>query len=179
MNRIALSLLLATLPCAALATKAYRWTDAQGVVHIQDQPHEGAEEIELGSVQTYKAPPVPSTPSVATPAQPAGSSYQSCNIAQPANDAVLWEQNAVTVSVQVQPALTGDDQLWLSFDGRSIAPQSPGGTSFVISPIDRGTHTVSATVRSATGTPLCSGAASTFHVRQPSVLSPQSPQRAR
>lgn len=173
-------LLLCTLPAVALATKAYRWKDAQGVVHIQDQPYPGAEEIELGSAQTYKASSVPAASAATT--EPAAAStptnYQSCRIAQPADDQTLFESESVTISVQVQPGLAAQDQVWLTYDGQSIAPQTSGGTSFLISPVDRGTHTVTASVRSTSGALLCQGTAISFHVRQASLLSPQNPLRS-
>lgn len=181
MKSLAVLLVLAcVLPGVAVATKAYRWKDADGVVHIQDQPHEGAEVIELGTVQTYRSPPVPDTPSA--PAQnprTAQAGYQQCVIASPADDETLFETESITVNVTVQPALSGQDQVWLSYDGQAIAPQSPGSTSFVISPVDRGTHTVVASVRSASGASLCQGTPISFHVRQPSALSPQNPLRPR
>jgi hypothetical protein len=47
--------------------------------------------------------------------------------------------------------------------------------TFKLDDIYRGTHTMSVTVLDARGKPLCEGPAITFHVRQPSLLSPARP----
>jgi glutamine synthetase len=52
---------------------------------------------------------------------------------------------------------------------------SPEQQEFKISPIERGTHTVAATIRDGDGKNLCQSSAISFHVRQPSVLAPLNP----
>ena len=162
------------------ATVTYRWTDTDGV-HYSDQPHAGADKIILGTRQTYSSPDaVVSTPANSSPrrvrnADNGGFRYDSCSIVQPAQDQVLIDVQTVTVAVQPRPAKRSSDRVELSFDGQAMAAASPEQQEFQVSPVDRGTHTVAATIRDADGKNLCQSAAVSFHVNQPSVLAPQNP----
>ncbi len=164
---------------AAGSTVTYRWTDSDGV-HYSDQPHAGADKIVLGTPQTYSGNDSTSTQASSGPARRPrnadnGYQYDSCAVVQPAQDQVLIDVDSVTVAVQPRPAKRGSDRIELSFDGQAIQAASPEQQEFKISPIDRGTHTVAATIRDADGKNLCQSTAVSFHVRQPSVLSPQNP----
>jgi len=176
--RVTATLLTGLMMCAAATSLAatYRWVDADGVVHYADTPHQGAEKIDLPSAQTYGAPPAPSvklSPTRTKDQSP--TAYQSCVIAAPGNDEVLFEQNSVQVAVTLNPAMRPGDHLELTMDGVAITPSSSQGTAFQISPIDRGTHTLNAIVRAASNAAVCTAQPVTFHVRQPSVLAPNSP----
>ncbi|HTP40772.1 MAG TPA: DUF4124 domain-containing protein [Steroidobacteraceae bacterium] len=166
---LAAALLLAG--ATAFAATAYRWVDAQGVVHIQDQPHEGAEEIELGSPPTYHADPANTSYAArATAAKQNDAEVKfTCSVTQPLNDAVLFENVSITISVSVQPGLRGSDHLNVSYDGMTLPAASPGATSFTVSPVDRGEHTVVATLLDANSKTLCTTAPVTFYVRQPGL----------
>jgi hypothetical protein len=96
-------------------------------------------------------------------------------VVQPAEDQVLVDVEKVTIAVQTSPAKRSGDRVVLNFDQQAIEPSGPEQVEFVITPIDRGTHSVSAAVRDARGSILCHAPAVTFHVRQPSVLAPQNP----
>lgn len=157
---------------AAFAAIAYRWVDAQGVVHIQDQPHEGAEEIELGAPQTYHADPA-NTSYAARNAPNATNNAAAvkftCRVTQPADDQVLFETESITIAVEVQPSLRSTDHLSVSYDGTQLQAASPGATSFTVSPVDRGEHTVVAVVQDGSSKTLCTSPAVTFNVRQPGL----------
>ncbi len=170
--------LLTGLVCVAaiaVAAPTYRWIDADGL-HYSDQPHPGAEIVALGDTQTYSATP---SPTVVAPSRgkPKASGkgefrYDSCAVVEPAADQVFLNVEAVSVAVQLEPGKRSSDKLVLSFDGQPIEATSPDQREFRISPIDRGTHTVVATVRDSTGRDLCQSAQVSFHVRQPSALNP-------
>jgi hypothetical protein len=164
--------------CTAALATTYRWVDADGVVHYSDQPGPGAKKIDLPEAQTYRAPPAPAVSVSATPAKPAAA-YQTCAVAQPASEATVFENEAVTVSVSLQPPQRPGDTVTLTFDGTSMGPTAREGLDFRISPIDRGAHTVSVTVRDSDNKTVCSSAPITFYVRQPTVLAPQSPTKAK
>lgn len=172
--RAALALLL-LLGCAALpAVDTYTWVDENNERHWSDQPHPGAEKIELTSQNGFGALPSPPVRSAArAPAPPAAPGYTSCTIAQPTADQVFFDVDSVTISVALMPGLHGGDVLSLTLDGNGIAPASAGGTDFTVTPIDRGTHVAAATVRDASGRTVCSAPAVTFHVRQHSVARPR------
>jgi hypothetical protein len=173
-----LFMLAASAAYAAGGTTTYRWVDADGI-HYSDQPHPGAEQITLGRAPVRSRGQDESSPSVSPrPARAASDSgdfrYDSCTVIQPAQDQVLVNVRAVTIAVQANPPKRSDDRVVLSLDGRAIEPDSNDQQEFTITPIDRGTHTVSAAVRDAGGRNLCQSAALSFHVRQPTLgKSPQ------
>ena len=179
-TRKAVSSILAVVVASVAigSTVTYRWKDADGV-HYSDQPHAGAEKIVLGTPQTYSGSD--SAPTTATSNAPRrardddGFHYDSCSVVQPAQDQVLIDVESVTIAVQPRPAKRSTDHVELSVDGQSMAAASPDQQEFKISPIDRGTHTVAATIRDGDGKNLCQSSAISFHVRQPSVLSPANP----
>ena len=171
--------LLAAATIAAGGTATYRWVDADGV-HYSDQPHPGAQQITLSQTQTYSNAQGDSSASAPTTgahqareSRDAGEfHYDSCAVIQPAQDQVLIDVDSASIAVQVQPAKRSSDRVVLSFDGREIEPQSNDQVEFTIAPVERGTHTVAATVRGTDGKNLCQSAALSFHVRQPSVKRP-------
>ncbi|MGH8254204.1 MAG: DUF4124 domain-containing protein [Steroidobacteraceae bacterium] len=173
------SLLAVVIASVAIgSTITYRWTDADGV-HYSDQPHAGAEKIVLGTPQTYSgsdsAPTVSSGNSVRRARNDDGFHYDSCAVVQPAQDQVLIDVESVTIAVQPRPAKRSTDRIELSMDGQAMAAGTTDQQEFKISPIDRGTHIVAATIRDGDGKNLCQSSAISFHVRQPSVLAPLNP----
>jgi hypothetical protein len=159
----------------AIAATTYRWVDAQGVVHYSDTPHPGAQEIQLTGAQTYHGPPAPA----AAPAPPAAASgapvaYESCAITQPAPDASLYAPETVNVSFRSTPTLRPGDQIEVQMDGTPLPPVGDG-LSFQIQQPERGTHAISAVVRDAGGSVVCSATPVSFNVQLPSINSPTSP----
>jgi hypothetical protein len=171
--------LLVITAAAGGGSATYRWVDADGV-HYSDQPHPGAEQITLSQTQTYNSGHADSS-GVATTTAPrqahnsrdvAEFHYDSCAVIQPAQDQMLIDVASANIAVQLQPPKRSSDRVVLSFDGRAIEPENNDQVEFVIAPIDRGTHTVAATVRGADGKNLCQSAALSFHVRQPTAKQP-------
>ena len=111
--------------------------------------------------------------SVAPPA------YQGCAIAQPASDQVFLNVDSLTIIVRTDPTLHPGDKVYLTMDGQPLNNGAATGAQFVLSPVDRGTHTLQAVVRSSDGGLMCQTPGVTFNVRQPSVLAPANPQRPR
>jgi hypothetical protein len=175
------ALLAASLAMAA--TTIYKWTDENGVVHYSDQPHANAQKVLIEGAQTYKAAEAATVAAPAGMPQPADAaearSYQGCAIAQPTEDQVLLNADSVTVVVRTDPALHPGDQVYLTMDGQPLNRGAPTGAQFVITAVDRGTHTVQAIVRTSDGGLQCQTPGVTFNVRQPSVLAPQNPLRPR
>src|ERR1700722_19291141 len=95
------ALCLLGLSGLSVATTLYRWVDAQGVVHYADQPHEGAQVIQISGAQTYhgnsSATPLggPALP----PPQASKKSlpYASCVITSPTQDSSLYAPESVAV----------------------------------------------------------------------------------
>jgi len=164
-------------------TVTYKWTDTDGV-HYSDQPHPGAEKIILGTPQTYSSAAADSqgsgnstssSPRRARNADNGPFRYDSCTVVQPADDQVLMDVQSVTIAVQARPSKRGDDRVEVSLDGQAIKATSADQEEFQVSPIERGTHTVAATIRDSDGKNVCQSPAISFHVRQASQLAPQNP----
>ena len=164
----------------AAAATVYKWVDENGVTHYSDQPHPGAKTIELESAQTYTTPQQPRKAAAASSArEPAGPVYNECAIFRPAAEEVLFNVSTVTAKLRVDPELRPGDSAFVALDGRVIRETPMQGGEFTLNSVYRGTHTVSAIVEDLGGNILCQADPVTFHVRQASVLAPQSPTRAK
>jgi hypothetical protein len=176
---------LMSLACALLLTAplwaatVYKWIDENGVVHYSDQPHTDAQKIHVQAAQTYKSADSAAAPAGA-PAAPAANApqaqYQGCAIAQPADDQTLTNVDSLTIIVRTDPTLRPGDQIFLLLDGLALNNGAATGTQFVLTPVDRGTHTLQAVVRDSGGGLMCQAPAVTFNVHQPSLLGPANPQ---
>jgi hypothetical protein len=165
-------LLCATALADNGTTTVYKWVDAQGVVHYSDQPHPNAQKLEVRGAQTFSSLPLP--PSSSSPApetQPAGPAYDSCTIAQPADQQMLMNVYNTTAVVQTSPPLRPGDQIHLFVDGKQIQGSS---TSFSF-PVVRGQHSVQAVIEDSTGQIVCETSSVTFFVHQPSIQNPVNP----
>lgn len=178
MRAIPFTLMLMASTAAVCAT-VYKWVDEQGITHYSDQPHENAAKVEVKEAPTYKAPPAPRVPAAGAEPRPQQSLYQACAVSQPTNDQTFTNTFEVAVSVNVQPMPRDGDQLVVTLDGQRIGNFPVGGGQFTISPIERGTHSVQATIQDPGGKTVCQSPAVTFHVLQPSTLNPNNPNRAR
>jgi len=176
MDMRALTFTLLSLVCsAALAATVYKWVDENGVVHYSDQPHPNAEKLQVHAAQSYKPSALDTAPaggggSGASPAAPAP--YRGCAIVQPQDGQAFANIDSLTVVVQTDPQLHQGDKVFVTVDGQALNGGNPTGSQFVISPIDRGTHTAQALVKDAGGGVQCQTPPVTFHVQQNSILNP-------
>lgn len=178
MLRLSFAILLLASGTVCAGT-IYKWVDAQGTIHYSDQPRPGASELQIESAPRMSPPaPVVASATTASGATADGEPfrYDSCAISRPAADETLQNAFSVSVAWQISPALRSGDRVTLALDGKLLAGVSPTGTSFTIAPVDRGTHTLMVSILDADGRGVCQSSAVTFHVRQPSLLSP--PRRA-
>jgi len=180
MRRLLFTLLLLAAPLALAAT-VYKWVDENGVVHYSDQPHPNAEKVHVKEPQTYRE----SNP-LAAPAAPSpdgggggGPTYRGCLIAQPADNEDLANPDSLVVVVRTDPPLRPGDQVFVTLDGQALNDGRPTGAQFTISPVERGTHVLQATVRDSGGALLCQTSGISYSAHQPSVLNPANPVRPR
>jgi hypothetical protein len=169
MRALLLTITLAALTATANAT-IYRWVDEQGVVHYSDQPHAGAEKVQVAAPQVYSAPPPSKTASapLALQAQASGS-QMSCEIDSPTNDQMFMNAHSVSGHVHL-PFNTAGLKVVVLMDGQPVNTDASGG--FTIDPVERGTHTLSASVVDPNGQTVCQSQSVTFHVHQPSTQAP-------
>jgi hypothetical protein len=170
-SRIALSLLLLTATSVALATTYVR-VEKDGTKTYSDRPIPGGVPVEVEPVQTYQAPP--SSPSSSGPAEQRllqemdDFKYATCTVT-PANDETFTNPENVPISVTIEPALRPRDTMTLAVDGAVVATNLQ---SWLMKPVDRGTHSVVVEVKDQYGRVLCNATAS-FHVMRPSVNMPR------
>jgi Domain of unknown function (DUF4124) len=174
---------LFTLMCCACALASaasatvYKWVDENGITHYSDQPHQNAAQVDVqkpakvGSVAPALAQGIPSS-SGAGSEPPA---YTGCSITSPTPDEVFLNTFTVSATLSVQPGLRGGDRVVISLDGKPVAGLPESGTQFTLSQVDRGSHSLQATILDGNGKTVCQTASVTFHVRQPSVLNPNRP----
>ena len=170
-----LAFTLLSLACSiALAATVYRWVDDDGVVHYSDQPHANAEKLQVHAAQTYKPSALDTTAGGggggASGAAPVP--YRGCAIVQPQDGQAFANIDSLTVVVQTDPQLHQGDKVFVMVDGQALNAGNPTGAQFVLSPVERGTHTAQAQVKDAGGAVQCQTPAVTFEVHQNSILNP-------
>ncbi len=158
---------------ALAGATVYRWVDEQGVVHYSDQPHPNAEKLRVNAAQTYKPTAADSAPAGGGQSSNAAAPpYRGCAIVQPQDDQAFANVDSLTVVVQTDPQLHQGDKVYVMVDGQALNGGAPTGPQFVLSPVDRGTHTAQAQVKDAGGAVQCQTPPVTFHVQQNSILNP-------
>jgi hypothetical protein len=170
-----LLVVLAALLCAAsVLAAAYRWVDADGVVHYSDRPEPGAEQVQL---PTYKpasgaATPVPTSRfsrrnDATDETEQKPFSYETLSIASPTLDQTLWNiEGVLNVTLNLQPALQSGHQVRVYFDG---TPQMVNGTSFQLQGVYRGQHNLQAEVIDQSGNLMIRSEPSRFFVQQNAI----------
>jgi hypothetical protein len=167
-----LPILLWLLSATAAAATVYKWVDERGVTHYSDQPHPNATTVDVQPAQAVSGPSAsPSAPSANTGSEEERT-YPVCELYRPENDEVFMNTSTITAKLRLEPALVAGDQVGIAIDGKRLTNQPRIGTEFVISDVERGTHSIFAVVANAQGKPLCTTPQITFHVRQPSVQAP-------
>lgn len=147
----------------------YRWTDDAGNVIFSDTPRPGAEVVELSEPTIVPAITPPADPGKAQP-RAVARPYATLAIARPANETTLRNTRTVNVGIDISPRLQTQfgHRLQLLFDGQAVAPPATR-TTFTLSDVDRGAHTLQAEVVTVSGEVLEQSPVSQFFVHQPSV----------
>lgn len=175
MRALVFTLMCIAVSTTALAATVYKWVDQDGVTHYSDQPHPGAQKIEVQAAQTYKgsgqrfANPVPRSSGASGPV------YSACAITRPTPDEVFMNTAAAPASVHVDPGLRPSDRLAVLLDGTPVQSSVAPDVEFTLAGLARGTHSLSVRVEDSSGAVVCQSAGVTFNVHQPSVLAPNLP----
>ncbi len=173
MRTVLLLLAMLATPALADAQTVWKWVDEQGVTHYSDRPTPGATKMELsvgGTGATESPPPAP-LPSPRESSR-SGPPYTTIAITTPSQgESIVNTGGAVQVSVQLEPYLRPEHNLHVYLDGQRIEG-SPNATSYSLSEVPRGEHTVEAVVTDRRGARLQSSGRVTFYVRQTSIANP-------
>lgn len=166
-------LLMLPLASATFAqAEIYRWVNDAGQVEYSDRYREGAERVEVREPTTITLPkPVTAesmTESAAEPALQDLKPYQTLAITFPEPDSSFHSGNGdFSVTVSVQPALLPAHSLRLSLDGVQVGLGRT--TTFALTNVDRGTHTLQLDVIDSTRV-IQAGVPVTFTLHRPSIL---------
>lgn len=163
-----LLLLFFCVSLLAAENTGYRIVHPDGTVEFTDDATRGGEEIKLRDVQIVKTPsdegevgPRERPPEEEDKAP----GYTSLRILSPQAEATVWFSEAgVTVAVAADPPLKPDDTVVLYLDGSAVAQGK--STSLNIGLVNRGTHSLSASIDDATGKTVISSPSVTFFLRQ-------------
>lgn len=165
-------LLLLGLSSVALAAEedddVYRYVDEKGVIHFTDKPPtKGAKPLNLPKVQTFKANSGNSTASTPTP--PPAIPQFSLAITSPTPDQTIRDTSTdLNVSVSVLPGLVGGYGLIYSLNGQAQNDTPIDQTSFTLSGVERGSHSVTVALVNDKGDEVASSAV-TIHRHPPIV----------
>ena len=172
---LALGLLAAFTAQAAVI---YKWVDADGVVHYSDQASPGAEKI-VTAASSSAAPSAArnATGPVASPLRTAqgGLNYTEFSITSPAQEQTFFGDDVVAVHLNLNPTLRPNQTITWHLNGKQL-DFPPNAVSFALPRLDRGTYALAATITDQQTSEAETSNSVTFFVRQPSALSPQSPQ---
>jgi len=165
---------LTILATGVVMAQAYKWVDADGIVHYSDRPQEGAERIELpgfASQPTRRTAPrtVSRQPAATatTAAAPAAFKYESISISSPAAEETLWNiEGVLNVSLTIEPALQSGHQVRVYFDGE---PRMINGTSFQLEEVYRGVHNLQVEIVDESGKLMIRSRTNRFYVQQNAI----------
>ena len=168
MPKSALFLILMLALGAAQAGKVYKYTLSNGDVVYSDKPPpaDQGEEVKLEPLQGFSLPPAPpleQSTAKSKEAEPAG--YTEFKVTSPANDQTIRDNGGnVSVSLTLVPGLKGGHSIEVLMDGQSIG--SGSGTSVTLTEVDRGTHTVQATIKDDEGKEIARSNSVIFHLKR-------------
>jgi hypothetical protein len=179
--RILLVLAGLTLSLVAQPQEIYRWVDKDGQIHYSDQPGAAnAERVILADPNAYESEPsfgdyAPSGDEPSEPDADEATPYESLAIVQPTPDQVFFGAEAtVVVAAELGGTLRPDHTVVFLVNGNRRPASS--GLGLELQNLDRGSHFLRAVVLDRNGEPVITSQQITFHVREPSINSPQSPQ---
>lgn len=170
---IAVLAFVAVLAAGSVYAQAYRWVDADGVVHYSDVPQEGAEQIVLPQNKPRPRQPAPAPRSnqqqqqAAAEEPPKPFSYESIEVVSPAPEQTLWNiEGTLNVAIALTPGLKEGHKLRVYFDGN---PQEVNRTSFELEEVYRGVHNIQVEVVDEMGKLMGRSLPNRFYVQQNSI----------
>lgn len=166
---------------AAASQDIYRWVDKDGVVHFADQPgSDSAVLIKTVEPNTMDAAESSSEASNGTggdedqPQEPDVAPYGSLAIVSPTPDQVFFGGDAVvSATAELDGTLRPDHSVVFFLNGNR---HEATGLSMEFPDLARGSYFLRASILDQAGRLVITSQQIGFHVRQPSINSPQSPQ---
>jgi Domain of unknown function (DUF4124) len=175
--RVLIAVLLVVMASSAIAKdEVYKWVDDKGVVHYTDKPPaKNATPAKLPPLQTYKEGTTPNLNKYAKPVAPgatgaaAAGGAVNVEIVTPSREETFrGGERVVPIAVVVTPQIGAGQRLIYLLDG-SPASQPTTDTSFALTGVERGQHTVSVTLVGEAGDEIASSNGVTFYMQPPTV----------
>ena len=153
--------------------QVYKWVDKDGVVHYSSQPPtKDATPVKLPPLQTYKGGTKPGLSKFDKPGAKGAAAAEgpvSIEIVTPSSDETFrGGERVVPVAVVVTPQIGPGQKLIYVLDGTPASPPT-SDTSYALTDVDRGTHSVSVTLVGEAGEEIAASGGVTFHVKPPTV----------
>lgn len=162
--------LLSLLALTSQAT-VYRWTDENGNVVYSDTPKPGATSVDLRSRVQNVADATAANSANSKGSDPAPAAPKpALAIIDPANDATIRSSEGnlvVSADLAIPPGIT--QRLQLLVDGQPQG-QPQGAATFVLTGVERGTHTLKLQLVNDLGSKLAESETITIHMHRPSKL---------
>jgi uncharacterized protein DUF4124 len=157
------------------ADTVYKSVDEKGNVIFTDKPSADAEQIKIQKLQTIENPNPIKTKGASNKSKSKEETYKTLKFTSPEDGAGIRDNaGSVSISLTLEPGLRGGDKIIISMDGEEISNGS--ATSISLSNVDRGTHSLSASVVDGKGKKLISTSSSFSLLRQPAPRkSPKAP----
>lgn len=167
-----ISLIAVLLSPFSVNAEIYTWTEKDGTVVFSDQSHENASEVTLAPPSSFDAPSTTNNTNSKNKTPAAKARYKKLTILKPENDVAIRSNNGnITIELAVSPALQSSigHRLVVTLDGKIVvAPTSTLNHS--LNNLDRGTHTLQASIEDINGKVLLNSDAITFHILRHSKL---------
>ena len=181
-------LLSASLIATGIAeAQFYKSVDDQGNIVYSDTPTPGAEQLKPPPISTVDSIPKPVEPAepetrageegTEEPAKKPPTKYTHFSIAQPGNDATIWDNSgAIPVALKLEPPLDIENghSVWIYVDGQAVVRKSQSLVQ-PLSNIDRGTHKIRAEIRDGNRKTLKRSKNVTVHLKRASSIPRSSP----
>jgi hypothetical protein len=162
--------LLPILFTGALHAAIYKHVNEQGEVVYSDTPAQGAEKMKLPEIQTYTPPKVPLVQPDDVPLE--SEIYGALEFIKPLDKSTIRNNlGVIELQLGIDPALKVRENHRIQFylDNERYGPLVDT-TSIMMSNIERGEHTLSASVLDESGTVIIASKPVTVFVKRESVL---------
>jgi hypothetical protein len=172
MKRLLIMLLLA----GSAHAEVYKSTNAAGEIIYSDTRTKGAEVMKMPELPTYTPPAI--TPSTADDKGPDEKAvYEEFVFLKPEDDATIRNnQGIISVELKLTPALRGKRNHRVQFYLDGEAYGEPGSSiRTTMSNVDRGEHSLTASVVDANGDALINAAPVIVHLHRQTINNPNHP----
>ncbi|MBL4711183.1 MAG: DUF4124 domain-containing protein [Gammaproteobacteria bacterium] len=163
-----LCLLTPALLCLSVANAGlYKGQDAEGNTAYSDTPFRNAKEITPPNISVVDAPNVPVKANVVEEKDVVTETkYTKFKIIAPKNNATIWNEPQLTVSLQLKPDLdiASGHNVWLIMDGKPLI-KNQRSLKLQIGRADRGSHTIKAQIRNKKGKVIRSSKTISIHIK--------------